>query len=140
MTLAVLGPVVFDVTNDLQKYDEESASAFARHDIYGGAPVYEDVGEEEGTFTLSGTMLPYLFGGLSGLTKLEAARVAKVPLPLMRGDFTPLGWVLISKISKSNIELDPSEGIGQEISYSLTLLKVSRPGISSAADILRIFL
>jgi phage protein U len=140
MTLASLGPVVFDITTDLQKYDEESASAFARHDIFGGSPVYEDVGEEEGTFTFSGTMLPYLFGGLSGLAKLEAARLARVPLPLMRGDFSPMGWVLISKISKSSSELEPSVGVGQEISYTLTLIKVGTPGISSAADILRIFL
>jgi phage protein U len=140
MTLASLGPVVFDIATDLAGYEETSASEFAKHRVLGAAPVYEFIGEDEGTFSLSGTMLPYLFGGLTGLAKLEACRVARVPLPLMRGDFTPLGWVIISSITKKSSELEPTDGVGQEISYDLKLIKVGNPGLSAAADILRIFL
>lgn len=139
MTLMVLGPVVFDIRNDLQRHVEESSSAFARHNVLGSSPIYEVVGEDEGTFTLSGMMLPYILGGLDGLARLELSRLSKVPLPLMRGDFVPLGWVLIQSISKTHQELEPTEGVGQEISYDVKLIKVGNPGLSAAADILRVF-
>ena len=100
--LCCLGPVAFDVKNDLQSIDFDTQSNFARHEVMGAAPVYEDTGDGESTITLSGTLLPFFFtGALQGISLLEAARRQKVPLTMIRGDFTPMGWVLIDSISHS---------------------------------------
>ena len=138
--LACLGPVVFNLVNDLQSIEEETNSSFAQHEVMGAPIVYEDTGEGEGTITLTGILHPYFFGGLKALAALEAARSAKIPLPLMRGDFAPIGWVLIKTISRKDGELDAREGIGHEIEYTLSLLKVGTPAVSGAASILRIFM
>lgn len=45
--LACLGPVIFDIRNDLQTIDQEVKSSFAKHDVMGAAPVYEDTGDSE---------------------------------------------------------------------------------------------
>lgn len=138
--LASLGPIVFNLKNDLQTIDQDVSSSFAKHDVMGAPPVYEDMGDDEGTVTLKGTLHPYFFGGaLKGLSALEAARQAKVPLPLMRGDYVPIGWFLINKISRSDAELSP-EGIGNQIEYSVELLRAGSPGASGAEAVLRLFL
>jgi phage protein U len=135
-----LGPVVFSLKLDLQSISQKEKSSFAKHDILGSSPVYEDTGEEEGTITLKGTLMPYFLGGLSGIAALQAARLQKVPLPLMRGDGLPMGWVLIDAIDRDDTELDANEGIGNSIDYTVSLIKVGTPGIDSAESILRIFL
>lgn len=112
--LACLGPVIFDIRNDPQTIEQEANSSFAKHDVMGAAPVYEDTGDSESPVTLKGTLHPYFFpGALRGISALEAARQAKVPLPLMRGDFAPISWFLIDEISRSDASLSP-EGIGNE--------------------------
>lgn len=140
MTLAALGPVIFNLKFDLQGIEQSAKSSFAKHDVMGAAPVYEDTGDEESTVTLKGTLYPYFFGGLNGLAALEAARQAKVPLPLMRGDYIPIGWFVIDRITRSDAELDASEGIGREIEYSVDLLRVDNPGSGGAEAVLRLFL
>jgi phage protein U len=138
--LACLGPVVFDIRVDLQSISETEKSSFAKHEILGGSPIYEPVGEEEGKITLKGTLLPYFLGGLNGLAAIHQARLQKLPLPLMRGDFQPRSWVLIDSITREDTELDAGEGIGHSIEYTVELIKVGTPDISSAASILRLFL
>jgi phage protein U len=139
--LASLGPVVFNLRTDLQTIDQDVKSSFAKHDVMGASPVYENTGDDESTVTLKGTLHPYFFGGaLSGLAALEAARQAKTPLPLMRGDYAPMGWFLIDKISRSDAELDAFEGIGHEIDYTVDLLRVDSPGAGIAETLLRLFL
>jgi hypothetical protein len=138
--LACLGPVVFNLKNDLQTISMETKSSFAKHDVMGAAPVYEDTGDDESTMTLKGTLHPYFFqGALNGLAALEAARQAKTPLPLLRGDYVPMGWFLIDKISRDDSELY-LEGIGQEIDYTVDLLRADSPGIGGAESLLRLFL
>lgn len=139
--LACLGPVVFNLKNDLQTVEAQVKSSFAKHDVMGAAPVYEDTGDDESTVTLKGTQHPYFFGGaLNVFAVLESARQSKTPLPLMRGDYVPMGWFLIDKISRSDGELDPFEGIGHEIEYTVDLLRADSPGAGGAETLLRLFL
>ncbi|MBF6992725.1 phage tail protein, partial [Cupriavidus sp. IK-TO18] len=70
---------------------------------------------------------------------LEAARAAKIPLPLMRGDFIPLGWVLIQGLAEKSAYLD-HHGVGREIRFTVNLLRVGSPSAGMAASILRLFL
>jgi len=137
--LACIGPIAFDLKNDLQGVSFETASSFAKHDVMGAPPVYEDTGDEESSITLKGTLLPFFFtGALRGITLLEAARRQKVPLTMIRGDFTPMGWVLIDTISSSHADLDASDGVGHTVEYSIKLLRVGTPA-GGAASILRLF-
>lgn len=139
MTLACLGPVVFDLRNDLQAIESETNSSFAKHDVMGAAPVYEATGDDESTVTLTGVLHPYVFGATGHLARLEAARAGKIPLPLLRGDFVPVGWFLIKSITRKDAELDAFDGIGHEIEYSVDLIKVDTPGFGSAGAILGLF-
>lgn len=138
--LMALGPVLFDISLDLQSVEEVWNSAYARHDVMGAAPIYENVGEEESTITLTGELYPYHFGGLGGMAALEAARTAKIPLPLLRADGMPFGFVLISSISRTDNMLDAGQGIGNQIEYSVKLIKVGSPGLGGAEALLRLFL
>lgn len=138
--LMALGPVLFDIHLDLQQVEMEWNSAFAKHDVMGGPPVYEDVGEEESTITLSGALYPYVLSTGGGLAALEIARTTKIPLPLLRGDGLPMGFVLIRSISRTDSSLDAGQGIGNEIEYSVKLIKVGSPGLGGAEALLRLFL
>lgn len=135
--LAALGPVIFDLKTDLQSISSKESSSWAKHEVMGAPLVYEDTGDGESTVTLKGTIHPYHFGGLGGLAALRSARAAKMPLPLMRGDFTPLGWFVINEISRDDSDLS-FEGIGKEIDYTVDLLRVDGPG--GAESLLRLFL
>lgn len=138
--LACIGPVAFDLKNDLQSLDFEAASSFAKHDVMGASPVYEDTGDQESTITLKGTLHPFFFkGALVGISLLEAARRQKVPLTMMRGDFTPMGWVLIDTISHSHSDLDARDGVGHTVEYTIKLLRVTS-ATGGAAAILRLFM
>ncbi|RWC91640.1 MAG: phage tail protein [Mesorhizobium sp.] len=137
--LMSLGPVVFDLVTNLTEHQKKGESAFAKHEVVGSAPIYETMGENEGTFTLTGVIHPAHFGGLGTLATLEAARLAAVPLPLMRGDYTPVGWVLIQGLSELSGYLD-EKGVGREVQFSVELLRVGSPGVGMASSILRLFL
>ncbi|TIS37493.1 phage tail protein [Mesorhizobium sp.] len=136
--LMSLGPVVFDLVVNLTETEGKTASAFAKHEVIGAAPVYESMGDDESTFTLTGVLHPEHFGGLGTLATLEAARTAGIPLPLMRGDFTPLGWVLIQTISQQNGFLN-AQGVGREVQFTIELTRVGSPGADMASSILRLF-
>lgn len=139
--LAALGPIVFDIVNDLQSMEQSEESSFAKHDVMGSSPSYEDTGDEESSYTLSGTMHPHFYGAgqLRGLEALRQARRQKVPLILMRGNFKPEGWFLIKKISQKDEDLDIFDGIGGTIEFSVTLIKVGNPGLGMAEAVLGIW-
>lgn len=136
--LMSLGPVVFDLVTNLTETESKTASSFAKHEVVGVAPVYESMGDDESSFTLTGVIHPEHFGGLGTLATLEAARAASIPLPLMRGDFTPLGWVLIQGITNQSGYLD-HKGVGREVQFTVELIRVGSPGIDMASSILRLF-
>lgn len=143
--LACLGGVIFDVITDLQSIDTETSSSIAQHDVIGSGPVYEITGDEEATISLRGVLHPAFMAeaaganALIGVNALELARTAKIPLPLLRGNFVPEGWVIIKSISRSDSDLDAS-GVGTQVEYQIKLLKVGTPTASAAASILRLFL
>ncbi len=138
--LACIGPVTFDLKNDLQSLDFEAGTTLVAHDVMGAAPVYEVTGDEEATITLKGTLYPIFFqGALTGISLLEAARKQRTPLTMMRGDFTPMGWVLIKSISHSHSDLDAATGVGQTVEYTVNLVRITGAG-GDIASILRLFL
>ena len=134
-----LGPVVFDLAVNPQSWDENAEMPFAKHDVVGSPPVYEYMGDGEGGFKIEGVLNPIHFGGLGGLAALEQARVRHVPLPLMRGDYVSMGWVLIKSLTSQHSDLD-AYGVGGLVTFSVGLIKTSRPGQGSITGLLRLFL
>lgn len=139
--MASLGPVTFDLTIDLQGYTEKWVSSFAKHEVFGAGPIYEDTGDGESTLTIKGILHPYLFrGAMNGLAALKAIRAAKLPVTLTRGDYTPLGWYLVNEISAEHSTLHPLDGVGQEIEYSVELFSCGPPTGGQIESLLRFFL
>lgn len=139
MPIAIFGGVAFDIANDLQTIQHDRGTSFARHAVLGTSPVYEHTGEEESTVTLSGTMHPFHFGGVEGIALLETARQAHLPLPLMRGDGTPVGWFLLQSLTREEADLDQRQGLGQEIQWTAKLLRTGAP-TALAESVLRLFM
>lgn len=138
MTLMSLGPIVFDLITNIDAIEVEGVSAFAKHEIVNGGPVYEGMGEDETAITIEGVIHPEHFGGVGSLAAIEAARLAQIPLPLMRGNFVPMGWVIIERFSQSEAYLN-EHGVGREVRFSVALLSASTPGAGFASQLLNLF-
>lgn len=139
MTLMALGPVIFDMQLNPQSLSRQSETPFAKHEVVGRTPLREFMGDGDTTFDISGVVYPHHFGGLGGLAALEAARVAHTPLPFMRGTLSPLGWVVIEKLTVEDSEIGQF-GVGMEVKFNASLVRVDNPGSSSAGAILSLFL
>lgn len=134
----MLGPVVFDLKVNPQTLSLTTETPFAKHDVVGSAPIREFMGEGDGTFDISGVVFPHHFGGREGLALLETARQGHTPLPFVRGNLVPFGWVLIEKLTIEDKEIGQF-GIGMEIGFSASLVKSEGPSIAMAGAILSLF-
>lgn len=139
MALMILGPVVFDLRNNLTGRARNAKASFAKHDVVGGAPIYEATGEDEATATLECVLHPYHLGGLGRLEALYLAMQSQVPLSLMRGDGVPLGWHVVNEIDEEHAEISIA-GVGQEISFTLKLTCVDTPAMSMVTSIVSLLL
>jgi len=133
-----LGPIAFSFVTNLQEYQTSSEASFAKHDVIKSAPVYEAMGDEETTITFQGVVHPHVTGVDGALAAMEQARVNQIPLPLMRGDYTPLGWVIIQKFERTDTNLEET-GRALEITFNVTLAKVSGVGSNGPQAVLRLF-
>ena len=136
--LMALGPVIFDRVSNLQETDASFEAAYAKHDVIGADPVYEAMGGEGATITLSGIIHPEHFGVNGAVAAMEQAQAAQIPLPLMRGDLTPIGWVIITKLTRADRNLN-AFGTGREIDFTVSLTRVGSPATSLASTILGLF-
>ncbi len=138
--LLCLGPALFEIAPmQLQKLKIGRKVDFASHDVLGAEPVLEDMGPENSTATIKGCLRPeHLGGGLRELETLKAARDTRTPLPLIRGDFTPLGFFVIEEIEEEHDSINEL-GIGREIEIEVKLRSVAFPGSGLANSILRLF-
>lgn len=136
--LMCLGPVRFDLVTNPQKTSDSEESTWARHEVFGIAPIYEKTGMGEASFTIQGVIYPNAIGTKGDIAALRAANRAQIPLSLMRGNFVPLGWVLIEKVSQDDESLS-SNGVGNEIQFEVTLKKTGTPALSSLPQIMGLF-
>lgn len=137
-TTMCLGPVAFTMVTNLQEYQTSSEASYAKHDVVKAAPIYEAMGDEETTISFQGVVHPHITGVDGSLAAIEQARVNQIPLPLMRGDHTPMGWVIILKFERTDSTLEET-GRALEIQFNVTLAKVSSVGSAEPASILRLF-
>lgn len=135
MALMILGPVVFDLRNNITGRTRSEKMAYAKHDVVGGNPVYEAMGQDEATASLECVLYPYHFGGSSRIDALYLAMEAETPLSLMRGDGVPLGWHVINEIEEKHSEIS-AVGVGQQIDFTLKLTRVDTPATSLITSIM----
>lgn len=135
----MIGPALFEIAPlSLQKFSLSRKYPFASHDVMGAEPVLEDMGPENASITVEGCLKPEHFGGLGELEALKTARDAAIPLPVVRGDFTPLGFFVIEEVEEKHETINEF-GIGREIEVEVKLKSCASPGIGMAASILRLF-
>lgn len=139
VTLINVGPVAFQIA-PLNATSAKSSQKviFASHDVLGAAPPLEHTGFENEELTIEGIMYPETFGGMSSLDVIEAAKLAATPLPVIRGDYRPLGWFVIESAEIKHDMLN-EYGIGREISVTLKLKAVGTPAGTLAAAIFALF-
>lgn len=132
-----IGPVIIDTFPlPAMTADRTYATDFVAKDVL-GAPVArprEYVGEGDEKLVIKGTILPVPALRLAGLVMLDmlhGVRRAAEPQPVMRGDFTVLGFYVVEAISEGHEFLDFT-GVGSIVHHEITLTKV--PGLSYASS------
>lgn len=131
MILAAIGPAVFNIVTNLQQIDKSGKAVIAEHEVI-GASVFEVMGTSGTRFKISGVVHPEVTGVNGAVTVLEGLKDTGVPMPFMRGDFTPLGWVIVEEIQRGDANLN-AYGLGRDISFSATLIAVGQPTAASLA-------
>lgn len=134
-----LGSVEFDLKVNPQSLSFDAEHPFATHEVMGTSPIHENMGDGNETYEIKGVVHPHHFGGLDGLVKLKQARARGVPVPFMRGNLTPKGWVLLTKLNFTEEELGPG-GVGMVINFNATLVSTGRPSANMAQFILGLFI
>ena len=135
MTLLLIGPIEFTLMPlNLQGTTKGGKVAFATHDVLGAAPVLEHTGYEAGSMTVEGIIVSRIHGNISSLAVIEAAKEGAVPLPVTRGDFTPMGWYVIEESEEKHTDID-GFGAGGEIAVTMKLKRVGTPSVGMAGAI-----
>ena len=111
---------------NVDKVQFDGSTDYVPKPVLGKEPPMEYVGEGANTWRLSGQLFPKAIGGLSELGILNAMRTSGRPQFLLRGDGTPLGWVVIEKVSTRESHLG-GDGVGQKIEVDMELRRAGRP-------------
>lgn len=134
--LAQLGSTTFEIVPfNAIGTGHDAGADFAEKAVMGRRPPLEFVGEAPESFTIQAKLFPAKFGGMSSLDGLHKQRQAGKALPLMRGDGTPLGWVVIEKVAERASFLD-AKGVGQVIEVDITVKRSDPPGAGGIFSIL----
>ncbi|MCZ8098836.1 MAG: phage tail protein [Burkholderiales bacterium] len=137
--LYMLGPVAFEiapfnVTGGKFKGDFD----FAEHKVLGSEPLYENMGGGSRTRSIKGVTFPNsanFEGGMAIVDVVEGMRRAGVPYHLFRGDFTPLGWFLITEFSADEDMLN-FNGVPGELKFDLSLTQCDAPSVNDFVSII----
>ena len=125
--LMMIGAVPLEVWPlNAQSFDQADAASFAEKAVIGRRPILEAVGAGEGSLKVSAKLFPQKLGGESYVSMLDAQRRAQQSLPVMRGDGTPLGWMVITDLSVRHERLD-AQGVGRVVTVDISLKKSEPP-------------
>ena len=132
--LYMLGPVLLDIAPlNAVAITRDGEFPFAEHAVLGAAPLYENMGEGRRRIVLRGATFPHVSEFASGLAMLdviEAARRVGQPVPLIRGDFAFLGYVLIERFRQDGESLD-HDGVPKNLTFEVELCTCDAPAASS---------
>jgi phage protein U len=136
--LAQIGGVQFEVAPfNIHESEHEAGASFASHDVVGRMPSLEFMGEAPESWTVRGRMFPKRFAdlgvgsGLDQMSVMQAMRRGGSAQFYMRGDGTPLGWVVIESITERSSLLS-SDGVGRVIEFEVKLKRSDGPGADGA--------
>ena len=119
--LYILGGVVFDVQpTNVDKVKRERGHDWVEKHIVGAEKPRESVGVSDQPLTLSGRLLPHVFGP-GALDELGLMAQGSSPQMLIRGDGAVMGWHYVTKLTETHDYLD-REGVGRVIEFSLDLV------------------
>lgn len=129
--LYLLGGVAFEVfPTNLDAAHRERGQDWAVKHIVGGEKPREAMGVADAVVTLSGKLIPHMFGP-GGLEALAAMAEGGAPQMLIRGDGMVLGWHCIEKVTEKHSHLDAA-GVGRVIEFDVKLVR-SPTGASASA-------
>lgn len=111
---------------NVSRVSSDAATDYVAKPVLGREPPMEYVGEGANTWRLTGDLFPRVIGGLNELQLLQAMRTSGRPQYLLRGDGTPLGWVVIEKVSTLAQYLG-TDGVGQKITVDIEVRRAGRP-------------
>lgn len=111
---------------NVNKVQSDRSTDYVAKPVLGAEPPMEYVGEGANTWRLSGDLFPKVIGGLNELQLLQAMRESGRPQFLLRGDGTPMGWVVIEKVSTREQHL-AADGVGQKITVDIEVRRAGRP-------------
>lgn len=119
--LFILGGVSFEVQpTNVDKVKRARGHDWAEKHIVGAEKPRESVGVSEQPFTLSGRLLPHVFGA-GALEALAAMAQGSTPQMLIRGDGAVIGWHYVIRLIEEHEYLD-RQGIGRVIEFTIDLI------------------
>ncbi|KAB0269075.1 phage tail protein [Microvirga brassicacearum] len=137
--LMMLGPVAFEIAPlNAVGHSRSGEYPFAEHDVLGTEPVYENMGGGGRTFSIKGITFPNspgFTGGAAALDIIESLRLSGTPQHLLRGDFTPMGWFLIRKLTQDSESLG-FNGVGGKVAFEISLTQCGAPDFGAFGSII----
>ena len=125
--LAQLGAVQFEVAPfNFHETDHDAGASFVGHEVIGRMPPLEFVGEAPESWSVRGRLFPEKFGGLGSIDAVHAMRRSGQAQYFMRGDGTPMGWVVIERVTEKSSYIG-AQGVGRVIEFEVSLKKSSSP-------------
>ena len=112
---------------NVNKVRSDAATDYVAKPVLGAEPPMEYVDEGANTRRLHGDLFPKVIGGLSELQLLQAMRTSGHPQYLLRGDSTPMGWVVIERVGTREEHL-AGDGIDQKITVDIEVRRAGRLG------------
>ena len=127
-TLFQLGAVQFSVMPvNVAELEREAGSDFAAKDIVGAERPREFTGVADHKVKMKGVLFPHKFGGLPGLSVLQAMAQSGDPQMLIRGDGAVFGWFVIEKVSDTHTFIDAA-GVGRMIEFEIEMVRTPLRG------------
>lgn len=116
-----VGGVSFEVVApNIHAFEATSDADVIEKSVAGGAKPLEFVGIGTKELKVSGRLFPKKTGGLSSLSTLALLQASGVSQVVMRGDGTPLGWFVITRLEEKHSYLS-ADGVGQVIDFQIGL-------------------
>jgi phage protein U len=125
--LAQLGSVQFEVAPfNFHETDHDAGGDYVAHGVVGAMPPLEFVGEASESWSVRGRLFPEKFGGLGSIAAVHAMRRSGQAQYFMRGDGTPMGWVVIDRVNEKSSYIG-AQGVGRVIEFEVSLKRSSPP-------------
>ncbi|ODU62355.1 MAG: hypothetical protein ABS99_00785 [Acetobacteraceae bacterium SCN 69-10] len=129
--LLSIGPLVFDLVNNLTGTTHDVETDFARKDVVSARRPFEHVGDGDETLRLEGVLHPAHLGGSGALTALRRIQREAMPQMVVRGDGLVFGWYVVTRSSARGTWLDAA-GAPRRIETSVDLSRCEAPSAEDA--------